>query len=987
MKLSATRALGAIALIAGLTTLSPSAHAQTLVLTCNAAQAHPTDSDIIIENHEATDGPCTISVPLNPKHALVIDADGPVITQAITLQPASSANGTALFGSYGNIWIKTPNTVKTGAIKATPVVESGGGYIAIQAGGTVSTGAITTSLGGWIDIQAQMNGGNLPFVIGTTGTNGVGKISTSGNNLSQQSGRSYLLQTSAVVNIINGAVGSTGGISLTAATSISAPSGGGSRGTGIILDARNGPIHIPAGTINVSSSTSSTPAVVGGGQIDLLANEIDFSGTVTLNANSGASAGPFNNQINLSASKISYGTLTLEADGNGVAANPPSIPSAFPSSVGIYSQGIFTNTVTTIADGNGELNTINVTVANSDAESGPLTLTGTGALTAHASGDVSEVAVVGKGFAFGGTNVSLTSNGAVSHGIYLSNNAADSSITFGNSGTVTLTANGLANPYSQTTTGGYIYVESDALALNAKTFVISANGPSSGAGDGGIVAIETKSLSQGTGFLGAKISANGAPAGNGNAQRTLVVPELDPVRQFPAIFLDAGQGVNSSLTFGTGTAKATPYNGTATGTFNLSANGGKTGGQGGAILLTADSHNVETASSINASALGGNDSGGQVTFSGGQLTDVTAGVSTLIKATGFGTGHGGTVIANYHGISFDPVFNFKVDGGTKVPASAVDGILTLNQITCQQWYVQATWPKTYWDCINPSSPQDREKIPFNFASTNPGVQGLKATYLAANTNLFVFDTATSSTTFLNAQVSADTNANTVKLVPSNAAMTLYVQLFLDSGYNGTDTPLTEINLNEITAHELGHAYDIAKKYPSAVAPFQSYSLVDFLTLDYAALGTSRATSLQRDPCNGAGAPFATAVDFNGQPVCIPDGQGNLKLRDSGLVGVVNSSIAYALRTLIFSPKSEDPADALVGPYRELYAQEFAYRTYAGTLSPSQFTDTISDNVFLSGEFPCTQGLQDTLVGGTFKPPATCKTTKIPAWYKPFADTK
>jgi hypothetical protein len=654
-----------------------------------------------VVDHNAT---CNLgTTALTAKHAISIVADGPITGGNITLLPASSANGTNTYGQYGAIYIKSNNgSIALGSIKSTPVTISGGGDIVIIAGTTLKTTTITTSLGAYVDLQVQQSSGNALFTVGTSGTNGVGKITTSGNNLTgQDPSYNYLTMDSAVVSVVNGTANSTGGISVISG-GISAASGGGSRGVGVILNAQKGPLNI-AGTISVAGTGN-----IGGGSISLLAQDVTFTGTATLNAN-GAALSTFDNQIVISASTIKYATLTLESDGNGVPAQT-GIPQPLPSAVFLESQNQLAVTDTQDFDLQGRLIKLRIDVKPTNNPLSSLTLTGTGALTVHASGNLAQVVALGYPLAFnGGTTMALTSTGSVNHGVYINNRAVNNAtgITISKSGAVTINASALVKAPQTTASGGYVYINGDNTALNAPTFVITANGPTTGAGDGGIIDIESPLLTTGATFKGAKLSANAASASTGNAQTGLVVPALDPMRQFPAINIAAG--AQSSLVFG---------NGTTLGTFNLSANGGKTAGNAGKVVVNAGNMVVQNILAISAYSLSTTGNGGDVQIidqsanPSVNFTFSTAPVAAIKAIGGTNSGMGGKVLVNKAfsdtaGQAINVNADIKVDGGSTLDTSEFEGSISLSGILCQQWKTatgSTTFPNTFWDCVTPTSP-------------------------------------------------------------------------------------------------------------------------------------------------------------------------------------------------------------------------------------------------------------------------------------------
>src|SRR6202789_4390500 len=224
-----------------------------------------------------------------------VSADGvstPITTGTITttndfISVAGSAavQTAALKTSASYITVGGGSVDVTGAINTT----GGGttpGNILIGSDTTIKTSTITTSLGGVIDLEE--NETSL-FTIGTSGTNGVGKLTTTG------SGDDPLL-ASALVYVKNAG---GGGIKLAATTDISVAGATSTDKAGsIILNAGSGTITIPAGTMSVTSTG-------GAGQITLLGNQISATGAVILNASQLPAVVATNHQVKITPPPIS----------------------------------------------------------------------------------------------------------------------------------------------------------------------------------------------------------------------------------------------------------------------------------------------------------------------------------------------------------------------------------------------------------------------------------------------------------------------------------------------------------------------------------------------------------------------------------------------------------------------------------------------------------------------------------------------------------
>lgn len=938
--------LAAIAIAAAGLFMAAPASAQTAVNCANAPSGLVTGNLIIVD--DPTSPACNITHSISATQNISIQAPGPItITGNVTMpQPTST--------TYGTIYIETPQSVKiTGNISTTPTTISspGGGTIVINAGGTLQTGTITSKLGGYIILEAQKQGGNMPFVVGTSGTNGVGKISTSGTN---DGVHDYSLMGSTAVYIVNGNSASTGGITITAVADLVVANGGGGRAGALILNAQNGTLKVPGGF-----TLAGTNNLVGGGFITFLANTVQFTAVSTLNVsqNTAMNPTPYNTQINIAAETIKYSTLTLNANGIGVPKGYHNIQNTYPAGVFLLSQNqLGINDSQTVV--NDILTGVEITVDPTGAPLSSLTLMGTGALTVTANGNTAQAVVRAAPVNIQGTNVSLSSTGSTNHGVYVSNQGSGSAITFGNSGTVTLNASGVKTSTATTTDGGYVYVKGDQISFNAKTFVISATGPATGAGDGGIVDIEANNqLSLGSAFLGAKVSANAAAASTGKAQKALIVPAISDTIEFPAITIDPGSA--PSLILG---------NGTSGQSFNLTANGGKTGGNAGKIFVDGFSTNitVNTALAVNASALSttADGDGGEIQING-LITSLST--TATMQAIGQKTGEGGRVSINNNTAALDVNFFVKVDGGKSIASSDFDGKITINLVVCQQYLTSTssatTFPITYWNCVNtePNAPTSLDMVPSQLVLSN-----LSSTLRAKGNNriyLYVFNNQSNFQTFFNqttAEVGAGATWHSTKTTPN-----VYSSVWESTTSGGTYSQST---FSEITMHEMGHAFDyvLGQNLQSGYAKFIQFVLNDFFTLDYVTNAGPPVTYSLRSPCVNSGtvqAPFANIPQVCTGTTLNPiyAGMKNSQILQSGAVG------EYWFTTQV--------NDFGKDGWAELYAQSLAYVAYAAG-SGFPYAYIVPDNIFVNSFFRCTREWSTNIQAGITTAPVDTMCSRV-----------
>jgi hypothetical protein len=974
--------LAALAMAAMSLLLIHPANAQTPVTCADAPKGLVTGNLIIVDTSSACNIPYSISATQN----ISIQASGPItITGSVTMPKPTST-------SYGSIYINGQQSVKiTGDLSATPTTDTppGAGSIVIDAGGTLQAGTITTSLGGYIVVEAQKSGGTQPFVVGTSGTNGVGKLTTSGTN---NGVFNYTLQASTLVYVSNGdgTASATGGITVTATSSIAIANGGGGRAGGLILNAQNGPLSIP-GSITLAGTTN----LVGGGYLNLLANSVTFKTTTTLNVSQNTSVNKtcYNTQIVISTATINYTTLTLNANGIGAPAGCGNDGSSttYPAGVFLVSQNQLAIADTQTLDDN-ILSVLTIYVNPTGNPLTSLTMTGTGALSVTANGNTAEAVVRAYPFSITkGTTVSLSSTGSTDHGVYISNETAGTGqpgITFGNTGSVTLNASGLVTAGATTTAGGFIYVAGDQVALNAPTFVINANGPS-GAGDGGIAYLSSTFLSTGSAFKGAKITANGSTAATGDAQSDLVVPALSPTTEFPAITIQGG--TQSNLTFG---------NGTTLGTFNLAATGGKTGGLGGTVTVNAGNMTVQNVLSINASALATDSNAGSIILNSTNptapsvtFTYSTAPVIAVQAAGGTDSGLGGSVTVNVAKLSqtstnFDVNGEIKVDGGTKLMPSQNDGSISLNGQLCQQTPTAnaPVWPAAFWDCTAQTGLYQSPAVvtASNISATARGKAGL-----TTRLRIYVFNQIGNYTTFFLG--SPPQEAGETFQANTTTDPNIYSSVWLQNPQTGNS--FSDTTLREITIHEIGHGFDyfLGQSKQSGNATYNTFASNDFLSLDYAYVDPKSFTSpdnpgasVPRLPCAltpiagtdpvqyypGA-IPFANVVDQNGVSIC----SGGALSPTYAASYTTNSALLQlpAVGQYFFTQTN--------GLWDQLYAQSLAYKAYAINNSPSLFAYVVPDNIYLNGYFACSITWAGAIQAGATTPPTdkACS-AKLPDWY-------
>jgi len=520
--------------------------------------------------------------------------------------PSITASSTVSAGSYLQATAATTSIDLTGKV-SSGTYNSQGGNILMYAQTNVTTGAVdlvstdaASAEAGTLDIHAWQGGGTVPvFTIGGSGlTNGVnGTITMSTASGGGTNANDPLWHGG--VNIWNGIPGSTGGIKVTSASDF-ALSASASRAPFIDLQAYSGTISMPTGTISLNGASGQQ-----GGYMILLANEITFAGSATLSAVDNSSAGS-QHAIYLAANTVTYATaLTIHADGPGSAAN---------GAGGVYLEPLNTFYLTDNFQPTNLLIQSNVN-GTLDQNNQPLTYSGTGALTVTANGDNTLINMSGYPISISGSTALIQDQGTTNHTIFAGYSGSfygASGLVLNGTGAVTFDASGKSG------NAGSIQILVDQASITAPSLTLNANGPSSGAFNGGTIQYSASATTTGSSFKGL-LEANGAPTGNGGTTINL----------FPG---------NSAISLGTNA-----------GDWQVLANGGTTSGNGGTIDVNPAASNgnvtIDTANAVSASAgPGGNGTGGSITILANPNLIVNSALSGgSISVVGQGTGNGGSI--------------------------------------------------------------------------------------------------------------------------------------------------------------------------------------------------------------------------------------------------------------------------------------------------------------------------------------------------------
>lgn len=840
------------------------------------------------------------------------------VVQATNGNVSLAGNSIASTGNVsagGSAGLTATTTVNVSGTVNTGTANTSDATITVSAGGDIVTGALTASgLTGNINVSANTNGGGDDLKIGASGVNSTGII-TSNVNAGSSIAISNGSSNSGVSNVI---LNATTAISFNLANT----------GNSLNLTAFGGTLTLPAGTLSVDGPAD---------KITLLAKEVD-TGATTISASQTAAMAGVNHGVTINTDTLKYsGNLTIKANGNGAACDP--------------------NT--------GLCPLASVNISNYTYSTGTQTVQFVGSngatLDIGADGNYTMTQVMADAISFTGAAVNIHARGT-SNNLYVQNAfvIANPTLSVNNTGNFVLDASGT------TSDGSSLNVLVGQATLKAPNLTLMANGPTSGNGAGGTIYYSTTSTALDPSSH-ATLSANAASAGTGNAVYG------DPTN-FDTLAIDfepgavTTNGVNG-LNVGTGI-----------GQFSFSANGGGSGGNAGTIEINNSvvtfppnqAGNAVTASAATATGVNGN--GGWVYIPTLSYVDPSA----VMLITGHGTGQGGQFLSDTAS-TFDVYKSIKVDGGTGLAAGSTDGQIKLNTVSCGQIVFQSSWPNTYWDCVTPNSPNtDPVTIANGFSSA------LKSAYAGHVTELFIFNNAAALNNFYAFQDPHKATSTTAGLTFSfsepNSAFTLYVNVMENAVRGNNAVALTSPQLKEVTAHEFGHAIDIISGHPATQPTYERYITVDFLNLDYTTIGTDPTTpgttTVKRDPCVGPNAPFANAIGFDGNPICV-----NGVVADADYRNHTNSYIAQN-EDVNFKESTPLVGNLPTGFY-EPFAQTFAFRAYSDTVPLSQVWETVADAVFYASQFACTQGYLNQNVNGSGAsgPPAYCATQTIPDWYK------
>ena len=385
----------------------------------------------------------------------------------------------------------------------------------------------------------------------------------------------------------------------------------------------------------------------------------------------------------------------------------------------------------------------------------------------------------------------------------------------------------------------------------------------------------------------------------------------------------------------------------------ITASGSQSGADGGFVNINNNAASislVDTKFNANGFVSG---AGGQVRITSGPTQPLVINSSGfLIQAKGGDTGAGGIVvipsIQQLGGGSLFLVNTFiQAGSGANVTSSSTfGGSVSLNGATCQKTHTTFTYPKFYWNCVNPGSPSVQDAVPAQaVANIAPGVQSLNA-----NTNLYVMVDAAQFSKFFTPSVAPDVAGFT--LSENDNPHLIDAAVFENTTFSTGYAALSTDQLIEVTNHEFGHATDSAANYISTGAGFLTAAAADRAFLDAAGA-----------PClaNGTGPLNGVIDNITHQQFCSNGGSGGTLNNPGGIYNGKSNSQIVAISSYILAQNTE------------LYAQVFAYHSFVRNQAVQtgfEFTAT-SNGLFQKGYFQCAQAFGASLAGVPYTPQYAC----------------
>lgn len=910
-------------------------------------------------NVDITDSSCTLPQAVTATGHVHINATG-----AISSSSNIQGNGeVTLSGTSVNVKdvVSTGNRLKITATSGdleTQAVTANGEYIQVLApAGKITINGVVTGTN-LVEIfkarddvglkgGAMNNGGDVRIFAHTSGSSGsafaIGSSSGNGATFIKTNG-----VTSGTIYISNGT--STGGINYSGSDKLQVRATGGQAGT-IVLD---------GGSSNKITLTDDMNADGASGQssggILLFAPEVISNGA-TLSANS---PGHHVGNISLTTNKVTVnsGGLTLNINGDG----------SFPDFVNLSITPVDSWTVT-----GSDNPAAFVTYGSFTSSSNSLEISGGGTLTINADGNGNGLKIWGNSLTLKPATTAISQQGGWNGVSILAWDGASTRST------LTLGGNIAVHENTTSTGQGRNQIQVDGTSIvQVFSGVVQLDGSGKNDGDGSDVYVTPNAGSLRLGGIGGNnitLTADGGPTGGKGGNITAGTGGTLTLSLDDGAAMDVS-GLGGNGEGGTITVDADKVNTTGIGSAFIYADSHGSGFAGTVYLLhrsdstdmvlnnvlistsgAADGdgsgHDITITSASGISLDGtqlrsngsgtGNAFGGTINiYSSAQIHPDTA----TIVATGAENGDGGAVVIS-NAASFDVNKVILVDGGSSLSPTHFDGSISLNGPTCQQWKTgYSPWPKTYWSCAH-TTPDGFDSEPADFAG---GTLLNNLSTLDGKAQLYVFASIDDLNAFFVAAGAPNFNGGTFRAGTADPTATIYSSIVYEANTS---------HLDATTAHELGHALDLALGGTFAQSASSStydtaWAKRDFFYLDY----TDLAGLNRRDPCvaTTVPAPFA-----NFAAIC-PGGTV-----DPNYSTMRNSQILQQLSldaTYIFTRNQLDLS------WGELYANQFALAAYENGLPLANRHYTNADAVIAAGYFKCTAAWAAAVFGGTSTPPAS-----------------
>ncbi len=395
----------------------------------------------------------------------------------------------------------------------------------------------------------------------------------------------------------------------------------------------------------------------------------------------------------------------------------------------------------------------------------------------------------------------------------------------------------------------------------------------------------------------------------------------------------------------------------------FNASGGQTGGGAGGFIHVNNNSAEISVAQLTMSAIGFVDkAGGQIRLTTDSAHPIVSDGTILLDAKGGASGEGGLVIIPFISqLSNNPTGPFvpnslvKVESGL-TSSGSFGGSVTWNGITCQRQLTGYSWPKFYWNCVNPGSPSSLDGRPALTASQRvPG--GMHAQLV--NTNIYVFANSTALQSFLNVTFPGVFAGYTY---PENGPTpyinaTVLENTVFPSGY----ATLTTDQISEAAIHEIGHAIDLSGGVSGVTSGSAIFTALVSDDLDYL---DKAGGAVNVPPCTATGSgPLNGVIDFQThQQFCSAGGTGGTLNNPGGIyTGKTNSQIVALSQPGILASQAE------------LFAQVFAYQAFVRNLTNQTdfFLTETADGLMKKGLYSCAQSIGAQAAGVAFTPAYSC----------------